>query len=647
MKIKKIYTNSAGALLLRLSILFIVFGISRLVFYIYNLKIIGSISSSEILGVLRGAYIYDAASIFYINIPFIFLSLLPFRNRVKRGYQKMLAVIYVVFNTFALLINMIDIIYFEFKQGRITGGDLHYIGEGNFDALGGFFVVEYWWAMLLLIFFSTMLYLFSFRLVNVETKYRLTNNKSVYYISQVVVLALFGAFTIFAIRGHSVSPARFPLAMYDAGQYVQPRLTTLIQSNPFCLIRTISKRPTFLVYMDNEEAEKLVPTKKQWVRDSLDSSEAPRPNIVFLILEGFGSPHIKSLSDAFPEDRESYTPFLDSLINNGLIFTNGYKSGLRSIDALPSVLASIPSFKENLMRFGESSARYHALPKILTELGYQTMFLHGGPRAAMGFVAFGNMAGIKNFISQEDYEKVYGNGDYDGHWGIFDHKFMPYALTHIDTLKQPFMATLFTLSSHHPFTMPKGLENKFSEGTEPIHKTIKYADWALSNFFEEASKQEWFNNTLFVLVADHGSGADSQKYMEMPYCNQIPILFYTPDGRMKRKIDTPVQQIDIMPTILRMLKYEKPYFAFGCDMLDTTMVRTPIVHYNNNEFYSVTDSLLYGFDEKVITRVYNYRNDYINKKEADVDVALEQRRIEAYLQQYFSALENRNFTIDK
>lgn len=646
-KPKKIYTNSVLAFILRIAALFVLFGISRIVFYIYNLKDLGSININELGGILHGSYIYDAASIFYINIPFIFLSLLPFRNRVKGWYQKMLAIVFMTFNGIGLLINMIDIFYFEFKQGRITGGDTHYAGEGNFGALWGSFIMQYWWGVLLFLLLCYLLYIFCFRVVRVEQRYRLTYNLWAYYISQTVILALAGAFTVFAIRGQNISPARFPLSMSDASEYVRPQLTPLIQSNPFCLIRTINKKVTFLHYMPDEQAAELIPTRKQWVRNATDSLQAPRPNIVILILESFGSAHIKSLSDAFPADRESYTPFLDSLIDNGLIFSNGYKSGLRSIDALPSILASIPSFKDNLLSYGESTARYAAMPSILDSIGYATMFLHGGTRSAMGYMAFGKMAGIERFVAKEDYEERYGNNDYDGKWGIYDHKFLPYALQEMNTLQQPFMATIFTLSSHHPFKLPDEVKGRFSEGTEKIHRTIKYTDWALRDFFAKAAKEKWFNNTVFVLTGDHGSGADNPKYLEMPYCNQVPILFYAPDGSLKGKNDKPVQHIDIMPTLLAMLKYEKPFFAFGTDMLDTTAMRTPIVHYNNNEYYIITDSLLYQFNEQKITGAYNYRNDFVGKKSVKGERAIEEQRVKAYIQEYFSALKNRNFTINK
>lgn len=647
MKLKKIYVNSVFAFILRIAALFVVFGISRIFFYIYNLNDLGSIGFQELGDVLYGSYIYDAASIFYVNIPFIFLSLLPYRGRVKTGYQKMLAIVYMTFNSVALLLNMMDIFYFEFKQGRITGGDLHYVGEGNFGALWGSFIVQYWWGVLVFILLCYLLYLLSFRFVQVEQRYRLTQNLGAYYTSQTIILAIAGAFTVFAIRGQNISPARFPLTMSDASEYVRPQLTPLIQSNPFCLIRTINKQVTFLHYMPDEKAEALVPTRKQWIRNATDSLEAPRPNIVILILESFGSAHIKSLSDAFPTARTSYTPFLDSLINEGLIFTNGYKSGLRSIDALPSILASIPSFKDNLLSYGESTARYGAMPSILDSMGYATMFLHGGTRSAMGYMAFGKMAGIKEFVAKEDYEKVYGDNDYDGKWGIYDHKFLPYALQRINGLPQPFLATIFTLSSHSPYKLPADVKHLFSEGTEKIHRTIQYTDWALRNFFAQAKKEAWFKNTIFVLTGDHGSGADNKKYLEMPYCNQVPILFYTPDGSMIGRDETPVQHIDIMPTILSLLKYEKPYFAFGSDMLDSTVMRAPIVHYNNNEYYIITDSILYLFNEQNMTGAYNYKNDYIEKKPVVGNRAMEEERVKAYIQQYFSALENRNFSLTK
>mgnify|MGYP005797128199 CR=1 FL=1 len=132
------------------------------------------------------------------------------------------------------------------------------------------------------------------------------------------------------------------------------------------------------------------------------------------ISDRFGSAHIKSLADQFVPDAVSFTPFLDSLFNHGLLFTNAYQSGGRSIDAMPAMWGSIPSFKKNFLSMPQSVGTYHALPACLKELGYTTAFLHGSARTSMRFVAFGEMAGIEKFYSSEDYEERSGNGYCDG-----------------------------------------------------------------------------------------------------------------------------------------------------------------------------------------------------------------------------------------
>ncbi|MBE9488337.1 MAG: LTA synthase family protein [Bacteroidetes bacterium] len=647
MRKKILHTNSLYALILRLLLLFVIYAIVRVVFYAYNSEEIGTLYLSDIWGVIKGSYIFDSASIFYINIPFIALSLLPYRRRVSIAYQKFLARLFIIINVLGLFLNISDIFYFEFRQGRLTSNDLAYFGEDNALSLGFGFMLDYWWGVLFLIILSILLYKICFKKIVVERNYRITHNNTLYYISQTVFLLLFVFYGVFAIRGHSISAARFPLLMSDAGQYVRPKLSSLIQSNPFSIIRTLGNKVEVVNYMPEEEANSIVPEKKNATNITVDIDSLSKPNIVVLILESFANAHIKSLSDVFPADRESYTPFLDSLIGESYVFDNAYKSGLRSIDALPSILGSIPSFKNNLLRYGESQAKYEALPTILSRMGYSTVFYHGGTRSAMGFVSFATMAGVKKFVSMEDYEEKYGTDDFDGKWGIFDHKFLPYMESEMNHLKEPFLATAFTLSSHQPYKIPKELAGKFKEGTLEIHRSISYSDWALKNFFESASKEKWFDNTLFIITGDHGSGADNPKYLEMPYCNQVPIIFYMPSKKIEGRNHKAVQHIDIMPTVLSLLKYDKPFFAFGENMLDSTSHISPIVHYNNNVYNVITDSIIYLFNEKNIVSAYNYKNDFIDKKDVVGDRENQEKIVKSYLQQYFSSLEKRNFTLQK
>lgn len=641
---KKILSNNYIVLVLRILLLFVVFGICRIVFWIYNSDLIGEVSVSDYFSILKGALVFDSGSIFYVNLPFIVLSLIPFYFREKKGYQSFLMYLFLITNAIALLINIADIFYYPFKLARIASDDLRYAGESNMGGLMLEFLKDYWGGVILWIVLLLILYFVGFKLIRFQPGVRFIVFKPVYYGLQIFLLVFSVGFAIVAIRGYTLSAASFPISMSDATLFVRPNQSSLILSNPFCLLRTIHKSVDAPKYMSDEEAEKLFSP----VRQSVDSgviSLPGRPNIMLIVLESFGSAHIKSLSDQFAPDAVSFTPFLDSLFNHGLLFTNAYQSGGRSIDAMPAMWGSIPSFKKNFLSMPQSVGTYHALPACLKELGYTTVFLHGAARTSMSFVAFGEMAGIEKFYSREDYEERYGKGDFDGKWGIWDHKFMPFVEECLNELPQPFFATFFSLSSHHPFILPPGMENRFPEGKEPVDRVIAYSDYALSELFKKMEKEPWFDNTLFIITADHGSGADNEKYLSAPYNYAVPVFFYMPSAGLAGRDNTVMAHVDIMPTLLAMLGYDKPFFAFGRDVINVPESQPFVVNYNGNVYNVVTDSLMYQFSDKELVGVYNYRTDYLKKDNLkdEPDITVEEERYKAYIQYYYLALKNHKY----
>jgi phosphoglycerol transferase MdoB-like AlkP superfamily enzyme len=131
-------------------------------------------------------------------------------------------------------------------------------------------------------------------------------------------------------------------------------------------------------------------------------------------------------------------------------------------------------------------------------------------------------------------------------------------------LKAPFFGTLFTISSHHPYFIPADRKKDVIHGPEPICASISYGDYSLRKFFEEARKQTWYKNTLFVLCADHTPSTTSAYFSQRDQLYRIPILFYEPNGKLpKGKRSEIFQQLDILPTVLDLLNLEQKYYAFG------------------------------------------------------------------------------------
>lgn len=148
---------------------------------------------------------------------------------------------------------------------------------------------------------------------------------------------------------------------------------------------------------------------------------------------------------------------------------------------------------------------------------------------------------------------------------------MQYYCTKMGEMKQPFMTAIFTVSSHHPFVIPKEYKTVYKEEGLPIHKCIRYTDHAIGRFFASASKQPWFKNTIFVLTSDHTNQTDHPEYQSAIGGFSAPIIIYDPSGEIRpgMRPATVAQQIDILPTILGQLGYDKRYLSFGCDLLHT------------------------------------------------------------------------------
>ncbi len=646
------YKNSLTVLLLRLLIVYVAFMLCRIAFYYFNNNLIDPVQGSSFLSLLRGSLMFDTVSIIYVNLLFLFMSLVPFRFREKKAYKKALLWVFMVTNGIGLLINVADIFYYPFKQARIVLGDFFLLGEDAFIPLLADFVTDYWYGFIFYSLLLVILYLGYKQVGNVK-KTGKEQGKKRYYAVNTAYFALMGVVVIFFVRGATFSAASFPIGMNDAFLYTDnPTHTSFILSNPFCFIRTISKSKDApqLKYFDEGIAQTIFPTTHTPV-DSLAFDIDRNTNVFVIILESFGKAHIKSLSDQFKPGQETNTPFLDSLFQQGYLFTNGHQNGYRSIDALPAIWASIPSFKEHFLSLPNSVAPYYALPACMNEMGYDTAFFHGAVKESMGFVSFGKNTGIKNFYSREEYEDENGTEDFDGKWGIWDHKFMPFVhkkLNRMGSADKPFFATFFTLSSHHPYKIPPGIPKKFSEGTMPIHRAIKYSDYSLSLFFKGIEKEPWYKNTLFIITADHSSGADSEKFSKAPHDYTIPIFFFKPGSTMRAKDDKIMQHIDIMPTLLGMLDYDKPYFAFGNDHFDTKAAKDHFaINFSNSAFNFTTDSYYYMFNEKDIISKIDYRKDPLGKnnligsktKHDDEQI----KKFKAFVQEYYSHLHKRDY----
>lgn len=546
-------------LLAHLGCLLLFYFCFRLFFYAFNHTYFPPLGAA-LFSLLFLGLRFDISIILLINSLFIFLMLLPFDPFKRSAYRKLLKFIFLITNGVAFLFEAADWIYFPFNHKRATSEVLSLIlHKGDFlDLLPGFFI-DYWYIFLLAALLLFLLYkTYGAVARRFEKSYRLSlffhpenmpGWKSA--VTRTFVLAVAAGLSILGIRGGT---QLIPINIRNAVEMTKSEFTPLLLNTPFSIVNSLANGHLVLKrYMDPERANELIRPVKNY------KSDMPfrRKNVVFIILESFS----KEFTKLGPG--KSYTPFLDSLMDRGMTFTNAYANGLHSAEGIPAVLAGIPSLmNEYFTTSVYSTNKTTSVPGLLHPLGYQTVFYHGAADGSMSFDIFAKAAGIDRYYGRTEYNN---DADYDGNWGIYDEPFLQYFAKGLNTLPAPFCASVFTVTSHPPFPLPKKYKGVFPGGDLPIYPCLGYTDMALRRFFDSVKDRDWFRNTLFVITPDHCSPVASDDYYATGTGRyQIPVIFYAPgDSSLRGYNPVLMQQIDILPSVLDYLHYPHPFFALG------------------------------------------------------------------------------------
>lgn len=632
---KRLLHTPLALLVWRIVLLYAVLMLCRTAFYLYNAAVLGPLTWAEAGPLLAGALKFDTASIIYADGAFILLSLLPLHLRERRWYRAVLFWYYVAVN--AVLVaatNLADTVYFRYTQKRFTADEVFFADNDNSVQLVGKFMAENWYLVLLWIALIALLAWGYRRKVREES---LFNRGWAYYIGNTAVLAAAVGLSIAGVRGGMTRMTR-PITLSNATLYTADSgKANLILSNPFCILRTIGSAGSvkYKKYFAPEE----LPRRFTPVHQPADSAavDLTGRNVVVFIMESMSAEHSAYLCPEVYADREvkGFTPFLDSLMQNGLVFKQMYANGTRSIQAMPSVLGSIPSFRTPFVLMPQSLGESRQLPAMLADKGYATAFFCGSEHGSMGFGAYARSAGVDRLVSREDYEARHGTEDFDGYWGIWDEPFLQFTGEELAAMPEPFFAALFTLSSHHPFVVPEQYAATLPDGYTRIHKGVAYDDQAFRRFFHRFSGEEWFRRTIFVFVADHVSSEKfAEKTRSYPGNMHIIGFIYTPDGALQGEVREVTQQLDIMPTVLGLTGNTEPYFAFGRDVLNEPQRPRWSVSYDG-KFRALTDEGAVVLDDS------GYEVQECPATPA-ADSLMQSFR--ALIQQYYSHIERKSYT---
>lgn len=622
--------NTFWLLAIQFLLLLLLYTLLRIGFYVYNTSLFPNVETGGFLRMLWGGIKFDVVALLYLNILYILMQAIPFSFKYARPYQKTAHWIFIITNSFGVALNLIDYAYYPFTLKRTTGTVFsQFANEENLRKLAFDFVWGYWWLVLL---FIALVFVMR-AIARIVIVYRPKKISFPFYTLHAALFLLVTFLFIGGVRGGWAHSTR-PITLSNAGDYVQsPEEMNIVLNTPFSILKTL-KAVQFeeVHYYTEEELKEIYPV----IHQPNDTAGFKKMNVVILILESFAKEHIGALNkDIQDGNYKGYTPFLDSLIADSYTFSRSFANGRKSIDALPSIITGIPSIGEPFVLSIYSGNKTTSMAKLLGEEGYETAFFHGAPNGSMGFSAYMQLAGVKHYFGKNEYNN---DKDFDGVWGIWDEPFMQYMAKELNNFQQPFFAGFFSLSSHHPFKVPTEYEGKFPKGPLPVQEPVGYTDYALRQFFKTASQTSWFNNTLFVICADHATVSHLPEYKTSANSVAIPIIFYHPNDESLRGVsDKLVQQIDIMPTVMNYLGYDKPYFSFGFDAFSSERDNFLVNNISGTYCFFQDDYYMTHNGEKPLS-LFNLKEDRLEQhdvlaKETQVAESME-RSLKAFIQQY-------------
>jgi len=513
--------------------------------------------------------------------------------------------------TIAFVVSAADIPYFHQFFSRFSVGAFEWIDSPKF--VFNMLIEEPTYALFTLPFMVIDIIFYKllkriFRLLD-------TNFKSKLFLPARIGLSLTILALIFlGIRGRiqKKSPIRVGTAYFCQ----DPFLNQLGLNPTFTLMRSyldsLDEHNQEVRLMDEREAIKNVqsylhiknPSKNYPIlrKISPDTISNKRPNVVIIIMESMSAAKMKRHGN-----KDDLTPFLDSLSYKSLYFDHIYSAGEHTFNGIFSTLFSFPAlYRQHTMK---QIHQYSGISKTLKKLGYSTTYFTTHDAQFDNVSGFLHANHFDNIVSQADYPEK----EVKTTLGVPDDYMFRFAIPYINDLQnknKPFFVTFMTTSDHGPFYIPPYFKPKNNKIRQKI---VEYADWSLKQFITNASKQSWFDSTIFVFIADHGAAINVQYPISLNY-HHTPLLFYAPKWIKPSLRNNIGGQIDVFPTIMGLLK--KPYInnTLGIDLLHE---KRPFTIINGDDKQGVLDRDFLFVLQKNNRKLFKYnssdRNNYINK----------------------------------
>jgi phosphoglycerol transferase MdoB-like AlkP superfamily enzyme len=633
--------NYYSIVLYRLMIAFLFLWLSRILFYVFNTHHFQQLTSGEVFNIFFFGLRFDLSTLLALNAPFILMMTLPVSWPRFKTYRLVAYALFYTGNLAGIALNLADIVYFRFTQKRMTGDIFDFVTKNiEMDVLLPQFIRDFWLYFLIFFAMAACFIILAKRLS--FKKWKFNKGFFAYYQLRFLAFVITLAVVVIGIRGGLQLK---PIGIITAAKYVAPRNVPIVLNTPFTILRTVDKQLLDKVDFFDEQELELVFTPV-FYPDTVGSDGDSIPsfrskNVVIIVMESLSSEHVGAFN-RHVDDYPGFTPFLDSLMEHSLVY-NGFANAKQSIEGIPAIVASLPGLTDrsfiNSIYIGNT---INSLASLLGNKGYHTSFFHGGTNGTMNFDRFADLSGFGHYHGRSEYDN---DADFDGRWGIFDEPFFQYFAKNLNKNPEPFFSVFLSLSAHHPYTVPDKYADRFRQGNLAIQETIMYADHALKKFFETAAEMSWYENTIFVITADHTSEADLDEYQTRLGMYRIPIVFFSPAEKLHGNTNANAAQVDIMPSLLNLLHYDEPFVAFGENIFETSS-QSFAVTYLNGIYQLIRQPYVLEFNGEKSLALYHVEDDVMMSRnlidEEKDQVALMERLLKAYIQQYYNRLiENR------
>lgn len=634
---KLLHPSKEKVIILTFIVLMFIYTLLRFVFFLVNYEFFENVSSNEIITAFIIGIRFDISAILLLNIPVIIFYLLPINlDKIKYSYT-IIFILFCFLNLVAITLNIADLGYYSTIQRRLTFEPFTAV-EDTIRMIPALF--QHYFHLIIALILSIIIFIFLFIKFFKKIGYRdskFSYKKSILTFIILIILSVIG------IRGGlQLKPIRQTNAFFNDNRplgylalnttytvfrsYFQYNLPEYNFFNKKDLLAYIQK----LIYSQNE---KIIDPNYVFMREKFSEHKLSKKNIVIFIMESWSAQYIGSITNG-----KTYTPFFDSLASNGILFTNFFASGQRSIEAVPAILASIPAvFPSSYIGSRVETNKIRGLGSILKEYGYTTSFHHGALHGSMGFDGFVPSAGSDFYFSKENFENYSDSLD-DGTWGIYDEPFFIDAAKKMNGFNQPFCSVIFSLSSHDPFKIPSYRKKLFKNlnNENDYQLAISYSDFALKKFFEYAKNQSWFKNTIFIITADHTLYTARNDIFSS---FNVPLLIYYPNKILNQKISKVGSHVDILPTILDLLSINTIHSSMGSSLLDNSKNGFAVTtFYPSFLIFTKTELYVDNFDKK---KQYfeNFRDTNPNNNIFSENL-IRPKELEVMLKAYLQAVSN-------